>query len=182
MSPPPAPHAARWLPGLIVLLALVAAAATLTVVGVRGEPAASTRAEQVRQIASDLRCPVCQDLSAADSPAPLAGQMRHQIAEQLASGRSADQIRQGFIAAYGDSVLMSPPRTGLGQTAYLLPLLIFGVALVAAAVQLRRWLRVPVPDDGSQPDGALAGLDGLDGSDRRAVERALMRLREEEGR
>ena len=176
MSPPTAPHAARWLPGVVVLLALVAAAATLTVVGVRGEPAAGTRADQVQQIASDLRCPVCQDLSAADSPAPLAGQMRHQIAEQLAAGRSADQIRQGFIAAYGDSVLMSPPRTGLGQTAYLLPLLVFGVALVAAAVPLRRWRRTTGPGEGAQPDGALSTAD------RRTVERALMRLREEEGR
>jgi len=182
MSALPAPHAARWLPGVIVLLALVAAAATLTVVGVRGEPAAGTRADQVQQIASDLRCPVCQDLSAADSPAPLAGQMRHQIAEQLAAGRSADQVRQGFIAAYGDSVLMSPPRTGLGQTAYLLPLLVFGVALAVAAVQLGRWRRVPAPGDGVQPGSASAEPDGLDGSDRRTVERALMRLREEEGR
>ena len=188
MRPPTAPHAAIRLPALIVLLALLAAGVTLTVVGVRGEPTAGTRAEQVQRIASDLRCPVCQDLSAADSPAPLAGQMRHQIAEQLASGRSADQIRQGFIAAYGDSVLMSPPRTGLGRTAYLLPLLVVGLVLVVAAVQLRRWRRVPVPGDGVQAGGALAGSDvsdgsdGLDRSDRRTVERALMRLREEEGR
>ena len=176
MRPSTARHAARRLPGLLVLLAVVAAAATLTVVGVRGEPAASTPAEQVRQIASDLRCPVCKDLSAADSPAPLAGQMRHQVAEQLAAGRSPDDIRQGFIAAYGDSVLMSPPRTGLGQTAYLLPLLLLGMGLVVAAVQLRRWRHAPGPDDGAQPDGALSTTD------RRIVERALMRLREEEGR
>jgi cytochrome c-type biogenesis protein CcmH len=176
MSPPTAPHAARWLPGVVVLLALVAAAATLTVVGVRGEPAAGTRADQVQQIASDLRCPVCQDLSAADSPAPLAGQMRHQVAEQLAAGRSPDEIRQGFIAAYGDSVLMSPPRNGLGQAAYLLPLLLVGMGLVVVAVQLWRWRRAPGPADGAQPEVVLSSTD------RRLVERALMRLREEEGR
>jgi cytochrome c-type biogenesis protein CcmH len=176
MSPPTAPHGARRLPGLIVLLALLAAAATLTVVGVRGEPTANTRAAQVQQIASGLRCPVCQDLSAADSPAPLAGQMRHQIGEQLASGRSPDQIRQGFIAAYGDSVLMSPPHTGLGQTAYMLPLLVLGVVLVGAAVQLWRWRGVPGPGDVAQPDGALSTTD------RRIVERALVRMREEEDR
>ena len=176
--PPTAPHRARRLPGLIVLLALVAAVATLTVVGVRGEPTADTPAEQVHQIASDLRCPVCRDLSAADSPAPLAAQMRHQVAEQLASGRSPDQIRQGFIAAYGDSVLMSPPHTGLGRTAYLLPLLLLGVGLVVAAVQLRRWRRMPGPG-GARADDTLTVLDL---SDRRMVERALLRLREDEGR
>jgi cytochrome c-type biogenesis protein CcmH len=179
MRPPCAPSRARRLPGLIVLLALVAAVATLTVVGLRGESAASTRAQQVQQIASGLRCPVCQDLSAADSPAPLAGQMRHQIAEQLASGRSPDQIRQGFIAAYGDSVLMSPPHTGLGRAAYLLPLLLLGAGLVVAALQLRRWRRVPDPGDGANAGGPLPESDP---SDLRIVERALMRLREVEGR
>jgi cytochrome c-type biogenesis protein CcmH len=176
---PPTTHGAKRLSGLIVLLALVAAVATLTVVGVRGEPTADTRAEQVHQIASDLRCPVCRDLSAADSPAPLAAQMRHQVAEQLASGRSPDQIRQGFIAAYGDSVLMSPPHTGLGQTAYLLPLLLLGVGLVVAAAQLRRWRPMPGPGGGARADDALSVLDP---SDRRMVERALLRLREDEGR
>jgi len=179
MKPPAAPRGARRLPGLMVLLALATVAATLTVVGVRGEPAPGTRAEQVQQIASGLRCPVCQDLSAADSPAPLAAQMRQQVAEQLASGRSPDQIRQGFIAAYGDSVLMSPPHTGLGQTAYLLPLFLLAVVFGVAALQLRRWRRMPGPGDGAQADGDLPVLDL---SDRRTVERALMRLREEEGR
>ena len=179
MRPPTAAHGTRRLPGLMVLLAVVSAAVTLTVVGIRGEPAASTRAERVQQIASGLRCPVCQDLSAADSPAPLAGQMRHQIDEQLASGRSPQQIRQGFIDAYGDSVLMSPPHTGLGQAAYLLPLLLFAAALVASAVQLRRWRRVHFPGDDAQAGGPLAESSQ---SDRRIVELALMRLREEEGR
>jgi cytochrome c-type biogenesis protein CcmH len=176
MRPATAPQGTRRLPGLFVLLAVVAAAATLTVVGIRGERAATTPAEQVRQITSDLRCPVCKDLSAADSPAPLAGQMRHQVAEQLAAGRSPDEIRQGFIAAYGDSVLMSPPRNGLGQAAYLLPLLLVGMGLVVVAVQLWRWRRAPGPGDGDQPEVALSSTD------RRIVERALMRLREEEGR
>ena len=182
MRPPNVPHGTRRLSGLVVLLALVAAAVTLTAVGVRGEPTAGTPAEQVQQIASGLRCPVCQDLSAADSPAPLAGQMRDQIAAQLVSGRSPDQIRQGFIDAYGDSVLMSPPHTGLGQTAYLLPLLLLGAGVVVVALQLRRWLRVPGPDDGAQPDVDPSGSDLSDGSDRRLVERALMRLQDEEGR
>ena len=176
MRTPNAPRAPSRLPGLLVLLAVVAAAVTLTVAGVRGEPAASTPAEQVRQITSDLRCPVCKDLSAADSPAPLAGQMRHQVAEQLAAGRSPDEIRQGFIAAYGDSVLMSPPRTGLGQAAYVLPLLLLGVGSVVVAVQLWRWRRVPGSSEDALPDVALSTTD------QRIVERALMRLREEEGR
>jgi cytochrome c-type biogenesis protein CcmH len=156
-----------------VLLALLAIALTLTVVSVTGGPTAS-RAEQVHEITSGLRCPVCKDLSAADSPAPLAGQMRAQVAQQLASGRSAEQIRQGFIAAYGESVLMSPPHTGLGQAAYLLPLFLLGGGLVVSVLLLRRWRRLP------EPRASGGRSDPLSAPDRHNVEAALMRLREEE--
>ena len=110
-------------PGLIVLLALAAALATLAVVAVTGKAPASP-AQQVQQIAAGLHCPICKDLSVADSPAPLALQMRQQIAQKLRAGESPDQIRARFVTAYGDSVLMSPPRRGLAGTAYFLPALV----------------------------------------------------------
>ena len=180
MRPPTAvSHRSGRLPGLVVLLALLATAATLILVGALGGRTPSTRAEQVQQIASGLRCPVCQDLSAAASPEPLAGQMRRQISEQLAAGRSADQIRQGFIAAYGESVLMSPPHSGLGQTAYVLPVLVMGMGAVVVTVLLRHWRSAPDPLHGAQTEGGPADLAP---SDRRAVTRALMLLQEEEGR
>ena len=106
----------------------------------------------MQQIASGLHCPICKDLSVADSPAPLAQQMRQQIDEQLAAGRSPDEIRSGFVAAYGDSVLMSPPRHGIGRTAYYLPLaVVLGGALVVAAAAAPVAPTVHV--DGPEPDG-----------------------------
>jgi cytochrome c-type biogenesis protein CcmH len=167
----------RQLPALIVALALIATAVTLMMVSALGAPAGG-RAEQVQQIASGLRCPVCKDLSAADSPAPLAGQMRQQIAQQVAAGRSEKQIRDGFIAAYGESVLMSPPHTGLGQTAYLLPALLMGSGLVVVVVLLRRWRQEP---ERAEVDGVPA-RSTVSPSDRDIVNQALLRLREEERR
>src|SRR4051794_22117776 len=99
-----------WLVAGLGLAALL----TFAVIAIHGSPPPASRAQQVHSIAAGLRCPVCRDLSVADSPAPLAGQMRTQIAQQLAAGRTPDQIRQHFLAAYGDSVLMSPPHRGLG--------------------------------------------------------------------
>jgi cytochrome c-type biogenesis protein CcmH len=168
----------RQLPALIVALALIATAVTLMVVSAFGAPAGG-RAAQVQQIASGLRCPVCKDLSAADSPAPLAGQMRQQIAQQVAAGRSENQIRDGFIAAYGESVLMSPPHTGLGQTAYLLPALLMGSGLVVVVVLLRRWRREP---ERAEADGGASAGSTTSPSDREIVDQALLRLREEERR
>jgi len=76
-------------PGFLVLIALIASVAALAVVAVRGNPPA-TRAQQVQQIAAGLHCPICKDLSVADSPAPLAQQMRQEIAKRLSAGESAD--------------------------------------------------------------------------------------------
>jgi len=166
-------RARAGLPGLLVLIALAAGLATLAIVAVRGHPPAS-RAQQAQQIAAGLHCPICKDLSVADSPAPLAQQMRQEIAQKLRAGESADQIRAGFVAAYGDSVLMSPPRQGLAGVAYYLPLLVLAAGLIAAFTVLRRWLRTPrqEPPEADPPQ--------LSKAQRHAVARAVARLREEE--
>jgi cytochrome c-type biogenesis protein CcmH len=174
MSATRALHRARGgLPGLLVLLALTAGLVTLAIVAVSSHPPAS-QAQQVQQIAAGLHCPICKDLSVADSPAPLAQQMRQEIAQKLRAGESADQIRAGFVAAYGETVLMSPPRHGVAEAVYYLPLLVLGAGLIAAFTLLRRWLRAPQPE----PPGA--GPPQLSATQRRAVARAVARLREEE--
>jgi cytochrome c-type biogenesis protein CcmH/NrfF len=100
--------------------------------------------------------------------------MRQEIAQKLRAGEPAAQIRAGFVAAYGDSVLMSPPRQGVAAAVYYLPLLILAAGLIAAFTVLRRWLRAPQPD----PPGAAPRP--LSATQRRAVARAVSRLREEE--
>ena len=100
--------------------------------------------------------------------------MRQEIAAKLGAGESADQIRAGFVAAYGPSVLMSPPRQGVAGVAYYLPLLVLAAGVVAAFTALRRWLRTPQPD----PPGSASPR--LSASQRRALAKAVARLREEE--
>jgi cytochrome c-type biogenesis protein CcmH len=162
-----------FVPALTVIAALVAGVATVAIVAASGHAPAS-RAQQVQQIAAGLHCPICKDLSVADSPAPLAQQMRDEIAQKLSAGESADEIRAGFVAAYGNSVLMSPPRRGLAGAAYYLPLIVLAVGFVIALVLLRRWLRTPEPDP---PHGVPSPLSA---SQRRALDRAVASLREEE--
>lgn len=162
-------------PGLLVLIAVAVGIATLAVVAMRGHPPAS-EAQQVQQIAAGLHCPICKDLSVADSPAPLAQQMREEIAQKLSAGESADQIRASFVAAYGESVLMSPPRHGVAAAAYYLPLIVLASGLIAALTLLRRWLRTPAPDP---PE---ADSPPLSASQLRALAGAVARLREEERR
>ena len=167
---------ARWSAGgLLVVLAAIAAAVTLGLLAVSGHQQPQSRPQQVQQIAAGLHCPICKDLSVADSPAPLAQQMRQQIDEQLAAGRTPDEIRAGFVAAYGDSVLMSPPRHGIASTAYYLPLIVLLGGALVVVLLLRRWRR-PSGVDGAEPNGRAP----LTSAQRQALRRAVERLREEE--
>jgi cytochrome c-type biogenesis protein CcmH len=167
----------RARPSMILIpLAVLAVAITLVVVAVRGHGAELTEAQQVQQIAAGLHCPICKDLSAADSPAPLAQQMREEIAQKVRAGESKDQIRADFVAAYGDSVLMSPPQRGLPAVVYVLPTIVIASGLIIAVMLVRRWVR--------RPDAEPAEDDAapMTAADRRAVLKAVARLREEEPR
>lgn len=161
--------------GMAVLAVVAAGIIALIVVAVRGEGPPATPAQQAHQIAATLRCPVCEDLSVADSPAPLAAQMRKQISQQLAEGRTADQIRQSFVAAYGDTVLLSPPHQGVGQVAYVLPIVVLAAGLAAGALLLLRGGRQPA----TAPDHGARRTDLAD-ADRARLADALARSREEE--
>ena len=63
----------------------------------------------VMELSHKLRCLVCQNQSIAESNAPLAVDLRNQVREQLASGRSKDDVVDYLVARYGDFVLYEPP-------------------------------------------------------------------------
>ncbi len=57
----------------------------------------------------EIRCMVCQSETIADSHAQVAGDMRRNIRESIASGLSDQEIKSGLAAKYGDVILMNPP-------------------------------------------------------------------------
>ncbi|HZD21083.1 MAG TPA: cytochrome c-type biogenesis protein [Burkholderiales bacterium] len=57
----------------------------------------------------ELRCLVCQNQSLAESNAPLAMDLRKQIREQLAAGKSEGEVVDYLVARYGDFVRYRPP-------------------------------------------------------------------------
>lgn len=76
----------------------------------------------------DIRCVVCQHEPISDSPAAVAADLRRLVREEIAAGRSDDQVRAGLVQRYGDFVLFKPPLRS--ETL----LLWFGPALAALAV------------------------------------------------
>ena len=95
--------------------------------------------DRVREIASELRCVVCQNLSVADSPSDLAKEMRNLVREQVQQGKSREEVQAYFVSRYGEYVLLSPPKRGFNLLVWGLPFLavVAGGGLVYLVT--RRW-------------------------------------------
>lgn len=105
------------------------------------DPALEARAKALMET---LRCLKCQSQSIADSDAPMAGDMRHQVRERIAAGEEPEAIRQWLIERYGDYVTYTPQVRPLTAPLFAAPLLF----AVLAAVLLRRRFR---KSKGAQP-------------------------------
>lgn len=124
---------------LLLLGAALVAVAALAVAALAGPSAPASLEERTEAVASSLRCPVCQNLSVADSDSPIAKEMREEIGERLRAGESPDEIRARFVAAYGEWILQAPPRRGLTWVVWLTPVAVLLAGAVVVAVALRRW-------------------------------------------
>ena len=126
--------------------------------------------DQAQLLAAELRCPVCQNLSVADSPSEMANQMRELVREKLTNGEGPDQIRAYFVSRYGEWILLSPKREGFNWVAWLLP---FGAILGGFGViglVVRRSVNRSQPSGDEEPSPI----------DPRYVERLEAELRESE--
>ena len=95
--------------------------------------------EQVRDVASGLRCVVCQNLSVADSPSDLAKEMRNLIRELLQQGKSREEIKKYFVSRYGDFVLLEPPKRGFNLLVWGLPFVALVVGACGVYLVAKRW-------------------------------------------
>lgn len=113
-----------------------------------------TREEQVRAIASTMKCPVCRSQSVADSDVGAARAIRVEIANQLDEGRSADQIRTSIADTYGSDVQLTPSASGFAGLVWILPVIALVAALAALSAAFARWRRAP-SSAASEADRAL---------------------------
>ena len=94
-----------------LLLALAVAAAGAPALAAEAQPTErdSVAAARAVKLSEKLRCLVCQNQSIADSNAELAQDLRGQVREQIAAGKTDDEIVAYMVARYGDFVLYEPP-------------------------------------------------------------------------
>ncbi|MBA2392956.1 MAG: cytochrome c-type biogenesis protein CcmH [Ktedonobacteraceae bacterium] len=114
--------------------------------------------QRVYEVGSQLKCPVCQSESVADSPALIAQQMRGVIRQQLKAGRSEQQVTQYFIHTYGEQIAWSPPWQGFTLLAWLVPIVLVLAGAVLLLLTLREW-RTIAPARVDEDEKVLADLD-----------------------
>ncbi len=95
--------------------------------------------EQALSIASQLRCPQCQNQNLLESNAPVAVSMRHQVYSMVAEGKSEAEITTWMTERYGDFVRYNPPLNEHTLLLWALPcLLLLLVGVVVWRVRRRQ--------------------------------------------
>lgn len=125
-------------------------------------PRTASTAELERRtsaIASELRCPVCQGVSVEDSPTELARQMRAVVRDQLAAGRTPDEVRQYFVDKYGEWILLEPKASGFNLLVYVLPWLAMLAGLAVIVFAVRRWTNAAPVDETADAPVAASTID-----------------------
>lgn len=89
-------------------------------------------------ISEELRCLVCQNESLAGSQADLAKDLRREIREQIAQGKSDKEILDFMTGRYGDFVRYRPPLKGTTFLLWFGPFLLLVAGIAALAIILRR--------------------------------------------
>lgn len=135
---------------LIALLALIAAPLAAQN-AMPPAPYAYTQLEdpeleaQATALMYTLRCLKCQSQSIADSDAPMAGDMRHQVRSRLLAGESPEEVRDWLTQRYGDYVSYEPTVSSTTWPLFAIPLLL--LALVGFVLLRRLGKRGSHQDD-----------------------------------
>jgi len=99
------------------------------------DPGLESRAQGLMET---LRCVKCQSQSIADSDAPMAGDMRHQVRIRIAAGEDPEAIRAWMVERYGDYVSYAPAISARTWPLFAAPLLL---VLLAGLLLWRRFRR-----------------------------------------
>jgi len=136
-----------WLPWLalaaVVTIAVVVLAARS---GTSNSPAA-----RATRLDSQLACPVCVGESVADSNAPESRAIRADIVKRIHAGQHDGEIRDAYVAIYGEHILLTPSNGGIGVVAWGVPIVALVLGTFGIAFAVRRWTTTPrlaaTPDD-----------------------------------
>jgi len=145
--------------GLVLLVAAAAPAFAGEAQPTLNDPVAAKREVE---LAKQLRCLVCQNETIADSRADLAKDLRQKLREQMAAGKSDEEIIQFMTDRYGDFVLYRPPMKATTVLLWTGPflLLVIGALVIWRVVRARASASAPATLSAAERERAERLLRG----------------------
>lgn len=132
-----------------ILLFVLMTPATLT----------NTQADEIRKVEKSLLAPCCYTQSIAEHGSDIAVQMRSEVTEMVADGKSEEEIVNHYRNIYGDRILIVPDGLA-GRILFTLPVAISVLACLVLFASFRRMLR-PVTNQRDSKIQRLALNDAL---------------------
>jgi cytochrome c-type biogenesis protein CcmH len=141
---------------------IAAGTALIVTLALAGAASAADRAS-LPDIEDEVMCVQC-GTALNLSTAAVAEREREFIRREIRRGRTKQQIKDGLVDRFGPAVLALPEDEGFGLAAYLVPILVAVLALLAVVAIARSWRRPARPATMSRR---------LDPADERRLDREL---------
>ena len=94
--------------------------------------------ERYHKLTNELRCLVCQNQTIADSNAGLAVDLRNQVADQISSGKTDDEILTYMEERYGEFVLYNPQMSLENLGLWIGPFIVIILAIFIAINTIKK--------------------------------------------
>lgn len=125
------------------------------------------------QLEGEVMCPTCGTLLEL-SHAPAAERERAFIRRLINQGKTEDEIKDALVAEYGPQALALPDEEGINFWAYVLPLIVFAVALAGLIFGVASWRRNRAGSGGTGP--GAGDPTGPEGEDAERLDRDMARF------
>jgi cytochrome c-type biogenesis protein CcmH len=147
----------RWGASLTALAAMLSALLVFV-----ARPAAAVdatpplRNPQLQQrylaLTHEFRCMQCQDESLADSEVNLAADMRVEVHDLVAAGKTDQQVRDYMVSRYGEFILFKPPFNWRNAWLWSAPAILMLIGALVAWRIVRTRTRLVAQDNSELPD------------------------------
>ncbi len=95
-----------------------------------------------QKLATELRCPRCQNQNLIDSNSQIAIDLRREVARLVKDGKSDKEVKDFLVARYGDFVLYEPPVQENTIVLWVAPLIMASLGVLTFCIILLRRARM----------------------------------------
>lgn len=107
--------------------------------------------EQYQDVASELRCLVCQNQSIYDSQAGLATDLKQIIVDQIREGKDKQEIKMYMEDRYGEFILYKPEMSASNAVLWAGPFIVLLLAIVLARRVIKNRSKMAQASKASSP-------------------------------